>query len=32
MRIGAIPYLGIGNLDKIDNDIYKITVYENSKE
>jgi integrase len=32
MRIGAIPYLRIRNLEKLDNDIYKITVYENSKE
>jgi integrase len=31
MRIGAIPSLKMRNLEKI-NDIYKITVYEGSKE
>ncbi len=32
MRIGAIPDLKIRNLKKLDNDIYKVTVYEGEKE
>jgi hypothetical protein len=32
MRIGAIPYLKLRNIYKMDNEIYKITVYENSTE
>jgi integrase len=30
VRVGAIPELKLRNLEKLENDIYKVTVYENS--
>lgn len=32
MRVGAIPELKLKHLEKMENDIYKVTVYENSPE
>jgi integrase len=32
MRVGAIPELKIRDLEKLENDIYKVTVYEGFKE
>jgi integrase len=32
IRIGAVPSIQIKNLQKVRNDIYKVTIYEGSKE
>ncbi|HJR84095.1 MAG TPA: tyrosine-type recombinase/integrase [Nitrososphaeraceae archaeon] len=32
IRLGAVPDLKVRNLKKMENDVYQVTVYENSKE